>query len=116
MNASAEKGSAPSFFWKGGMRKLSTCGPSSLSHRRKQARLFDRLTAIYLPSVDGESHDRQTGQVDQGARTISPEELTGPHFADGSLFADHASPPLSSGGDDWGRPVGIAAAESDPCS
>ena len=71
--------------------------PQLPAHRRKQSRLFDRLTAIHLPSVDGECHDRQVGQVDQSARTVSPEELAGPHFADRSLFADHASPPLSSG-------------------
>ena len=71
--------------------------PQLPSHRREQSRLFDRLTAIHLPSVDGECHDRQVGQVDQSARTVSPEKLTGPHFADRCLFADHASPPLSSG-------------------
>ena len=61
----------------------------NLADGGEQARLGDGLAAILFPLVDAQRHHREARQIDQRARPVCPEQLTGADFPDGCSIGGH---------------------------
>jgi len=78
-------------------------------------RLFERLDRIHLHRSMASVRPKGCWQRRPKPRTVSPEELTGPHLTDMESFAIRRHL-LVFRSDDLGAPAGSRPPESDGCS